>query len=120
MKQSKFLLSIVLWGLFIQILNSCNEDKNKSTQQVNKDIIQKKSNPVVYFEVPVISNLSSGSTVFTLLNHLNIDSLSRRVPLRLLSPAKVCSKFIPEIPDIISSGRCSSIDLKLLLTSFFT
>ncbi len=54
MKQSKFLLSIVLWGLFIQILNSCNEDKNKSTQQVNKDIIQKKSNPVVYFEIPVI------------------------------------------------------------------
>ena len=54
MKQSKFLLSIVLWGLFIQILNSGNEDKNKSTQQVNKDIIQKKSNPVVYFEVPVI------------------------------------------------------------------
>jgi uncharacterized protein len=54
MKQSKFLLSIVLWGLFIQILNSCNEDKNKSTQQVNKDTIQKKSNPVVYFEIPVI------------------------------------------------------------------
>ena len=54
MKQSKFLLSIILWGLFIQILSSCNEHKNKSTQQVNKDIIQKKSNPVVYFEVPVI------------------------------------------------------------------
>jgi hypothetical protein len=41
MKQSKFLLSIILWGLFIQILSSCNEHKNKSTQQVNKDIIQK-------------------------------------------------------------------------------
>ena len=54
MKQSKFLLSIVLWGLFIQILSSCNEYKNKSTQQVNNDIIQKKSNPVVYFEIPVI------------------------------------------------------------------
>ena len=54
MKQSKFLLSIILWGLFIQILSSCNEHKYKSTQQVNKDIIQKKSNPVVYFEVPVI------------------------------------------------------------------
>ena len=54
MKQSKFLLSIILWGLFIQILSSCNEHKNKSTQQVNKDIIQKKSNPVVYFEIPVI------------------------------------------------------------------
>ncbi len=54
MKQSKFLLSIFLWGLFIQILSSCNEYKNKSTQQVNNDKIQKKSNPVVYFEIPVI------------------------------------------------------------------
>ena len=54
MKQRKFLLSIILWGLFIQILSSCSEHKNKSTQQVDKDIIQKKSNPVVYFEVPVI------------------------------------------------------------------
>ncbi len=54
MKQSKFLLSIFLWGLFIQILSSCNEYKNKSTQQVNNDTIQKKSNPVVYFEIPVI------------------------------------------------------------------
>ncbi len=54
MKQSKFLLSIVLCGLFIQILSSCNEYKNKSTQQVNNDTIQKKSNPVVYFEIPVI------------------------------------------------------------------
>ena len=54
MKHSNFLLSIILWGLFIQILSSCSEHKNKSTQQVNKGIIQKKSNPVVYFEVPVI------------------------------------------------------------------
>jgi predicted enzyme related to lactoylglutathione lyase len=54
MKQNKFLLSIVLCGLFIQILSSCNEYKNKSTQQVNNDTIQKKSNPVVYFEIPVI------------------------------------------------------------------
>jgi len=54
MKQSNFLLSIILWGLFIQILSSCSEHKNKSTQQVDKDTIQKKSNPVVYFEIPVI------------------------------------------------------------------
>jgi predicted enzyme related to lactoylglutathione lyase len=54
MKQIKFLLSIILWGLFIQILSSCSEHKNKSTLQVNKDLIQKKSNPVVYFEIPVI------------------------------------------------------------------
>ncbi len=54
MKQSKFLLSIILWGLFMLMLSSCNEDKNKSTEQLNKDTIQKKSNPVVYFEIPVV------------------------------------------------------------------
>jgi predicted enzyme related to lactoylglutathione lyase len=36
------------------MLSSCNEHTNKSTQEVNKDTIQKKSNPVVYFEIPVI------------------------------------------------------------------
>jgi predicted enzyme related to lactoylglutathione lyase len=36
------------------MLSSCNEHTNKSTQQVNKDTIQKKSNPVVYFEITVI------------------------------------------------------------------
>ena len=53
-KSSKLKLSIILFGLFIIMLSSCNAHSNKSTQQVNKDIIQKKSNPVVYFEIPVI------------------------------------------------------------------
>jgi len=53
-KSSKLKLSIILFGLFILMLSSCNSHSNKSTQQVNKDIIQKKSNPVVYFEIPVI------------------------------------------------------------------
>jgi predicted enzyme related to lactoylglutathione lyase len=54
MNQSKLLLSITIIGLFTLMLSSCNEHTNKSTQQVNKDTIQKKSNPVVYFEIPVI------------------------------------------------------------------
>jgi len=53
-KSSKLLLSIILFGLIIQMLSSCNAHSNKSTQQVNKDRVQKKSNPVVYFEIPVI------------------------------------------------------------------
>jgi len=53
-KSSKLKLSIILFGIFIIMLSSCNAHSNKSTQQVNKDIIQKKSNPVVYFEIPVI------------------------------------------------------------------
>ena len=54
MNQSKLLLSITIIGLFTLMLSSCNEHTNKSTQEVNKDTIQKKSNPVVYFEIPVI------------------------------------------------------------------
>jgi len=53
-KSSKLKLSIILFGLFIIMLSSCNAHSNKSTQQVNKDTIQKKSNPVIYFEIPVI------------------------------------------------------------------
>ena len=54
MNQRKLQLSIIIIGLFMLMLSSCNSHSNKSTQQVNKDIIQKKSNPVVYFEIPVI------------------------------------------------------------------
>ena len=54
MKRNNFLLLITFWGLFIQILTSCSEYSNKSTQQINKNKIQIKSNPVVYFEIPVI------------------------------------------------------------------
>ena len=53
-KSSKLKLSIILFGIFIIMLSSCNVHSNKSTQQVNKDTVQKKSNPVVYFEIPVI------------------------------------------------------------------
>jgi len=54
MNKRKLQLSIIIIGLFMLMLSSCNSHSNKSTQQVNKDIIQKKSNPVVYFEIPVI------------------------------------------------------------------
>jgi len=53
-ESSKLLFSITIFGVFTQILSSCSANSNKSTLQVNKDTIQKKSNPVVYFEIPVI------------------------------------------------------------------
>ena len=54
MNQSKFILSITIIGLFILMLSSCSAPSKKSTLQINKDTIQKKSNPVVYFEIPVL------------------------------------------------------------------
>ena len=54
LNQNRLLLFITIFGLFIQMLISCSEHSKKSTQQDKKDSIQKKSNPVVYFEIPVI------------------------------------------------------------------
>lgn len=41
MNQRKLILSMIIFGVFIQILTSCNTHS-------------KKSNPVVYYEIPVI------------------------------------------------------------------
>jgi len=72
-KSSKLKLSIILFGLFIIMLSSCNAHSNKSTQQVNKDIIQKKSNPVVYFEIPVI-DMDRATKFYSNVFNFNFDT----------------------------------------------
>ena len=73
MNQSKLLLSITIIGLFTLMLSSCNEHTNKSTQQVNKDTIQKKSNPVVYFEIPVI-DIDRATKFYSTVFNLKFDT----------------------------------------------
>ena len=55
------------------MLSSCNSHSNKSTQQVNKDIIQKKSNPVVYFEIPVI-DMDRATKFYSTVFNFKFDS----------------------------------------------
>jgi predicted enzyme related to lactoylglutathione lyase len=55
------------------MLSSCNEHTNKSTQQVNKDTIQKKSNPVVYFEIPVI-DMERATRFYSTVFNFKFDS----------------------------------------------
>jgi protein involved in sex pheromone biosynthesis len=74
MNQSKLLLSITIIGLFTLMLSSCNEHTNKSTQQVNKDTIQKKSNPVVYFEIPVI-DMERATRFYSTVFNFKFDTL---------------------------------------------
>lgn len=40
-------------GLFIQLLLSCGDNSKTAIKQTEKEIMTKKSNPVVYFEIPV-------------------------------------------------------------------
>jgi predicted enzyme related to lactoylglutathione lyase len=68
MNQRKLLLSITKIGVCIIMLSSCNAHSNKSTQQVNKDTIQKKTNPVVYFEIPVIDMVRATKFYSTVFN----------------------------------------------------
>jgi predicted enzyme related to lactoylglutathione lyase len=73
MNQRKLKLSIIIIGLFMLMLSSCNSHSNKSTQQVNKDIIQKKSNPVVYFEIPVI-DMDRATKFYSTVFNFKFDS----------------------------------------------
>ena len=73
MNQSKFILSITIIGLSTLMLSSCNEHTNKLTQQVNKDTIQKKSNPVVYFEIPVI-NMERATRFYSAVFNFKFDT----------------------------------------------
>ena len=53
MNQSKRILSITIIGLFFQVLSACSEHSKNATQNANKGIDVKMTNPVVYFEIPV-------------------------------------------------------------------
>lgn len=55
MDRAKIILTATVIGLLIHLLTSCdNNSKTQTTiKQTEKDILVKKSNPVVYFEIPV-------------------------------------------------------------------
>jgi uncharacterized protein len=53
MNQTKHILTATIIGLFIHLLSSCGDNSKTKIQQTEKEIMVKKSNPVVYFEIPV-------------------------------------------------------------------
>jgi predicted enzyme related to lactoylglutathione lyase len=69
----KFLLSITIGLLLIQIMSSCSDHSKKPTKQVNKYIIQKTSNPVVYFEIPVL-NIDRATRFYSLVFNFKFDT----------------------------------------------
>jgi uncharacterized protein len=53
MNSSKSILTAVIFGFFIQLQTSCGNNSKTAIKQTEKDVMTKKSNPVVYFEIPV-------------------------------------------------------------------
>ena len=46
-------MKILIFGVLIQLLTSCGYNPKTITKQTDKNFITKKSNPVIYFEIPV-------------------------------------------------------------------
>jgi hypothetical protein len=53
MNRTKNILTATIIGLFIYLLTSCGDSSKSTVSQAEKDTMAKKSNPVVYFEIPV-------------------------------------------------------------------
>jgi len=53
MNRTKNILKATVIGLFIHQLTSCGDNSKTTFKQAEKGIMVKKSNPVVYFEIPV-------------------------------------------------------------------
>jgi uncharacterized protein len=53
MNQVRNILTATIIGLFIQLLTSCGDGSKMKVNQTKKAVMVNKSNPVVYFEIPV-------------------------------------------------------------------
>lgn len=53
MNRTKSMLTTIIFGILIQLLTSCDNNPKKISKQYDENVISKKSNPVVYFEIPV-------------------------------------------------------------------
>lgn len=50
---AKNILTTIIFGFLLQILTSCDHNHNTTVMQKDRNKLIKKSNPVVYFEIPV-------------------------------------------------------------------
>jgi uncharacterized protein len=53
MNMAKNILTTIIFGFLLQILTSCDHNRNTTVMQKDRNKLIKKSNPVVYFEIPV-------------------------------------------------------------------
>ncbi len=53
MNRTKNILTTIIFGAFVQLLTSCSDNPKAIIKQTEKNAMLKKSNPVVYFEIPV-------------------------------------------------------------------
>ncbi len=72
MKRTKYILTAVTFGVLIQLLFSCGDNSKTTIKQTDKNIMTKKSNPVVYFEIPV-TDINRAIKFYNTVFHFDFD-----------------------------------------------
>jgi predicted enzyme related to lactoylglutathione lyase len=72
MKGTINILTSLFIGLFIYLLTSCGDNSKSTVSQTEKDTTVKKSNPVVYFEIPV-DDLDRAIKFYTAVFNFDFD-----------------------------------------------
>ena len=72
MNSTRNLLKLIIVGGFIQLLTSCGDNANTTIKQTEKNVMPKKSNPVVYFEIPV-TDIDRAITFYKAVFHFDFD-----------------------------------------------
>lgn len=63
---------MIFWGILIQPLTSCSDNPKTRIKQTETNMVKKKSNPVVYFEIPV-NNIERAIKFYKAVFDFNFD-----------------------------------------------
>ena len=66
------ILIVIIYGLLIQLFTSCGENSKTIINQKDKDTLTEKSNPVVYFEIPV-NDIDRAIKFYKVVFNFNFD-----------------------------------------------
>ncbi|MDX2301623.1 MAG: VOC family protein [Microscillaceae bacterium] len=72
MTRTKYLLTTITFVVFIQLLFSCGDNSKTTIKQTDKNIMTTKSNPVVYFEIPV-TDIDRAIKFYKAVFHFDFD-----------------------------------------------
>ncbi len=70
MNRNKSILSLIILGVLIQLLISCGNTPETRIKQTEQNTMAKKSNPVVYFEIPV-NNINRAINFYKTVFHFD-------------------------------------------------
>jgi predicted enzyme related to lactoylglutathione lyase len=72
MYRTKNSLATLFFGVLIQLLTSCGDNPPTTSKQLDKHSMTKKSNPVVYFEIPV-NDMERAINFYKAVFHVNFE-----------------------------------------------